>query len=371
MYKMIKSSYMEIALFVIVVIMFAIMLWRLRSPGKPQQQQKTDDNSLLLIQNQIQDQQKQLQNQMQELSRTLDSRLSDSTRTVMTQAGENTKIIKEITSEITKVTEGQKQITALNDQLKNLNDILKNTKQRGILGEYFLETVLKNVLPPGAYQLQYPFKDNSKVDAVIFYQDRVIPIDSKFSLENYNRISISTNDEDRKRYEDALRNDLKTRIDETSKYIKPGEDTVDFAFMFIPSEALYYDLLVNKVGSTAGRDLIEYAGEKRVYPVSPTTFYAYLQMALQGIRQIEINKSAEQIRKNVMELGRHLEKYEEYLGKIGTHLTTTTNAYTTASKEFGKIDKDILKIAKIAVDEIEAPATKEIASVSSTDATDE
>ena len=297
---------------------------------------------------------------MDELTRTLDARLGDSMKTMLSQSDKNVQIVKEITGEITKVTEGQKQIATLNDQLKNLNDILKNTKQRGILGEYFLETVLKNVLPPGAYQLQYPFKDNSKVDAVIFYQDRVIPIDSKFSLENYNRLAGGTlPDEDRKRFEDALRSDLKTRIDETAKYIKPAEDTVDFAFMFIPSEALYYDLLINKVGSAAGRDLIEYAGEKRVYPVSPTTFYAYLQMALQGIRQIEINKSAETIRKNVGELSRHLLRYEEYFGKIGTHLTTTMNAYTTADKEFAKIEKDILKIEGAENEKLEASETVE------------
>lgn len=336
---------MDIALFILIIAMLAAIAYRL---WKPPVEKKDDGGSLLLIQNQIQDQQKQLQENMHRLSQTLDARLSDSTKSVLAQAGENTKIIKEITSEITKVTEGQKQISTLNDQLKNLNDILKNTKQRGVLGEYFLEAVLKNVLPPGAYQLQYPFADGTKVDAVIFYQDRVIPIDSKFSLENYNRLAGGTLTEDeRRRYGDALRMDLKTRIDETARYIKPAENTVDFAFMFIPSEALYYDLLVNKIGAAAERDLIAYAGEKRVYPVSPTTFYAYLQMALQGIRQIEINKSAEQIRKNVGELQRHLERYEEYLDKIGTHLATTTNAYTTASKEFAKIDKDIIKIANI------------------------
>jgi DNA recombination protein RmuC len=324
---------MEIALFIVVLLMFVAIAWRL---WKPPQAKKEDNNSLLLIQNQI-----------NELARTLHTGLDTSNKTALTQAGENTKIIREITSEITKVTEGQKQITALNDQLKNLNDILKNTKQRGILGEYFLETVLKNVLSPGTYQLQYPFADNSKVDAVIFYQERVIPIDSKFSLENYNRLATAVNDEERKRYEDALKSDLKTRIEETSKYIKPAENTVDFAFMFIPSEALYYDLLVNKVGTTGDRDLIQYAAEKRVYPVSPTTFYVYLQMVLQGLRQEKINNSAQQIIKNIGELQRHLERYEEYFEKIGTHLGTTTNAYTTAAKEFGKIDKDILKIANI------------------------
>jgi len=358
---------MEILLFAVIVVILAAIAWRLwKPPVQPEPEKKTDDQSLLLIQNQIQDQQKQIQNQMHELSKTLDARLGESTRTVIAQAGENTKIIKEITSEITKVTEGQKQITALNDQLKNLNDILKNTKQRGVLGEYFLEAVLKNVLPPGAYQLQYPFKDGSKVDAVIFYQDRVIPIDSKFSLENYNRLASGTfSDDERKRIEDALRMDLKTRIDETAKYIKTSEDTVDFAFMFIPSEALYYDLLVNKIGGAAERDLIQYAGEKRVYPVSPTTFYAYLQMALQGIRQIEINKSAETIRKNVGELEKHLERYEEYLEKIGTHLGTTTNAYNTAFKEFGKIDKDILRIGRDADAEPEVARESERAKIAS------
>ena len=332
---------MEITLFAVVVVLLAIIAWRLFAAPKPKQ----DDQALILLQNQMQAEQKQLQDRLQELTKMLDARLGDSTKTMLAQSDKSVQIVREITSEITKVQEGQKQIVTLNDQLKNLNDILKNTKQRGVLGEYYLETVLKNVLPPGAYQLQYPFKDGTKVDAVIFYEDHVIPIDSKFSLENYNRLAVATSDEERKHLEDAFRNDLKMRIDETAKYIKPAEDTVNFAFMFIPSEALYYDLLVNKVGSAAERDLIQYAAEKRVYPVSPTTFYAYLQMALQGMRQIEINKSAEQIRKNVGELQKHLARYEEYLEKIGTHLATTVNAHATATKEFGKIDKDIVRIA--------------------------
>ncbi len=351
---------MDLALFAIVIVLLGVIAWRvMKPPAAPAPEEKKDDQSLLLIQNQIQGQEKQIRAELAELSRMLDARLNDSTKTVVAQAGESARIVREVTAELTKVAEGQKQVGALQDQLRNLNDILKNTKTRGVLGEYFLETVLKNVLPPGAYQLQYPFKDGTKVDAVIFYEDHVIPIDSKFSLENYNRLAAGSGaltDDERKRYEDALRSDLKTRIDETAKYIKQSEDTVDFAFMFIPSEALYYDLLVNKVGSAAGRDLIEYAGEKRVYPVSPTTFYAYLQMALQGIRQIEINKSAELIRKNVIALQQHLTRYEEYLEKVGTHLATTANAYQTAHKEFGKIDKDILRIGKIAEEDGTASA---------------
>ncbi len=352
---------MDTVLLIVIAALFALIAWRLWRPATPAPapEEKRDDQSLLLIQNQIQDQQKRLDLQMRELARTLDARLSDSTKTVVSQAGESARVVREVTAELTRVAEGQKQIGALNDQLRNLNDILKNTKTRGVLGEYFLETVLQNVLAPNTYQLQYPFKDNSKVDAVIFSQDKIIPIDSKFSLENYNRLATAATDDERKRYSDALRADLKTRIEETSKYIKPAEDTVDFAFMFIPSEALYYDLLINKIGVSAERDLIQYAAEKHVYPVSPTTFYVYLQIVYQGLRQMQINKSAQQIIKGVGELQRHLVRYEEYLEKIGTHLATTTNAYTTASKEFAKIEKDVVKIGNI-----ETEGVKEIAGIS-------
>jgi DNA recombination protein RmuC len=230
------------------------------------------------------------------------------------------------------------------EQLKHLQDILKNPKQRGVLGEYYLETVLGNVLPPGSYQIQYPFKDGTIVDAVIFSQEKVIPIDSKFSLENYNRLIHATDDGDRKRYEEAFRQDLKNRIDETSKYVKPAEDTMEFAFMFIPSEALYYDLLINKVGSIGARDLVAYASEKKVLIVSPTTFLAYLQTVLLGMRQANIQKSTEQILKNIGELTRHLGNYDKYFQKLGDHLGTSVNMYNNAYKEFKKIDKDVLKI---------------------------
>lgn len=296
---------------------------------------KDDERSLLFLQNQI-----------NELSRTIDSKLTESSRMAQSQFGESTKIIREITQELTRVNEGQKQVMNVTEQLKNLQDILKNPKQRGILGEYYLETVLSNVLPPGSYQTQYPFKDGTIVDAVVFYQEKIIPIDSKFSLENYNRLIHTSDEAERKRYEEALRQDLKNRIDETSKYIKPSEDTMEFAFMFIPSEALYYDLLINKVGSVTARDLVSYASsEKKVIIVSPTSFLAYLQTVLQGIRQANIQKSTEQILKNVGDLGRHLVTYDDYFQKLGKHLGTSVSMYNQASKEFKKIDKDVMKIS--------------------------
>ncbi|MEX2033000.1 MAG: DNA recombination protein RmuC [Candidatus Colwellbacteria bacterium] len=289
-----------------------------------------------------------LQNQMNEITRMLDSKLGESARIIQRQFGESTKIIKEITQELTKVGEGQKQVVDIAKQLESLQDILKNPKQRGVLGEYYLETVLKNVMPPGTFQMQYQFKDGTAVDAAIFVKERIIPIDSKFSLENYNRLLDTRDEAERARLESAFRDDLKNRIDETSKYIKPEEGTMEFAFMFIPSEAVYYDLLINKIGTvkSSTRDLIQYAaGEKKVMIVSPTTFLAYLQTVLQGLKALQIEESAKEIRKRVGELGRHLASYENYMEKLGNHLGTSVNAYNSAYKELGKIDKDVVRIS--------------------------
>ncbi|MFA5052915.1 MAG: DNA recombination protein RmuC [Parcubacteria group bacterium] len=288
-----------------------------------------------------------LQNQMAELSRTLDARLGEVPKMMREQFGESAKIIKEITGELTKVSEGQKQVVSLADQLKGIEDILKNPKQRGVLGEYFLEETLKNVLPPNSYEMQYKFSDGEIVDAVVFVKDKIIPIDSKFSLENYERILNEKDPASREELERQFKTDLKNRIDETSKYVRPEENTMDFAFMFIPSEAIYYDLLVNKVGAVkvATRDLIEYAfKEKKVIIVSPTSFLAYLQTVLQGLRALQIEESAKEIRRRVEELGKHLASYEEYMKKLGGHLGTSVSMYNQAYKELGKVDKDVLRI---------------------------
>src|SRR3989344_723328 len=190
-----------------------------------------------------------LQNQISDLIKTMDQKLTESSRTIFdslrSQSNESNKIIRDIVQELTKAGEGQKQVMNFADQLKNLQDILKNPKQRGVLGEYFLETLLKNVLPTGSYQMQYPFRDGTIVDAAVFVKDKIIPIDSKFSLENYNRLAEEKDPAERERLEKLFKQDLKNRIDETAKYVKPSEGTMDFAFMFIPHEAIYYDLLIS------------------------------------------------------------------------------------------------------------------------------
>lgn len=276
------------------------------------------------------------------------------------------ELSKLITEKVTRVEETGKQMLGFTAQLQNLQDILKNPKQRGVLGEYYLETLLKNVLPVGSYRMQYPFTDGTIVDAVVFVKDKIIPIDSKFSLENYNRLTEEKDPLERERLEKSFKADLKNRIDETSKYVKPAENTMDFAFMFIPHEAIYYDLLVAQVGSVKinTRDLIEYAfKEKHVIIVSPTSFLAYLQTVLQGLKALQIEESAKEIRARVEDLGRHLRSYDEFYSKLGNALGVAVSHYNSAGKEFKKIDKDVLRITgasnSVEVATLEKPSLKE------------
>lgn len=300
-----------------------------------------------------------LQNQINELTRTINDRLSESSRAVgdslKTQFSESQRMMSHFVKEVTQMTERAtrweetgKQIIGFAEQLQSLENILKNPKQRGILGEYYLETLLKNALPPGSYQMQYKFANGEIVDAVVMVRDKIIPIDSKFSLENYNRLAEERNEAERERLEKLFVGDLKLRIQETSKYIRPEEGTLEFAFMFIPHEAIYYDLLVNKIGGASedNESLIQRAASKhRVIIVSPTSFLAYLQTVLQGLKALQIEEQAKNIIKRVEELGKHLKSYEDYHGKLGNALGIVVNHYNSSGKELKKVDKDIYRIS--------------------------
>lgn len=293
-----------------------------------------------------------LQQQLQNLERTLDARVAESAKSMQENAHrqftESSRLIKEITQEVTSVKEIGRQTQGFAEQLQSLQDLLKNPKQRGILGEYYLETVLKNVLPPGMYQIQYPFKNGEIVDAAVFVNDKIVPIDSKFSLDNYNRfVSTQIGSPERAAAEKAFVNDLKMRIQETAKYIRPEENTMDFAFMFIPSEGIYYDLLTNQVGAGEDENLIQRASSKyKVIIVSPTSFLAYLQTVMQGLKALQIEKKAVEIQQRVGELGKHVASYEQFYKKLGVSLGTTVSHYNAGYKELGKIDKDVYRIAE-------------------------
>lgn len=328
------------ALLLILIIGLVGIFWYLKS--KLESQKSSDNTQSLLM----------LQNQLNEMSRVMDIKLTESVRATHASEAARNELIRSVSEHLTRLQESNKQVLTFTDQLKNLQDILKNPKQRGIFGEYYLETLLKNAFQPKQYEMQYKFNDGVIVDAIIRLGDKIIPIDSKFSLENYNRIVEEADPAAREELEKTFKQDLKNRIDETAKYIRPEEGTMEFAFMFIPAEGIYYDLLVNKVGAVKvnTRDLIDYAiNEKKVHIVSPTTFYVTLQSMWQGMRAYQIQESTKEILKNVNQLSKHLKAYNDYFSRLGGNLTTTVNAYNLASKELGKIEKDVLKVGGEAI----------------------
>ena len=318
---------------IIIVLLLVIIV---RKPKK----EESDDQTFLILQDQLERLRNTVENKLERSS-------SELHQVLHRQGTESNRLITEITRELTEVKEGNKQVFSMTEQLQNLEKVLTHQKQRGNLGEASLELILSNMLSPGQYEMQYHFKNSEVVDAIIHTKEGIIPIDAKYSLDNYQRLMNATDEEETSYYQNEFKKDIQKRIDETAKYIRPEEGTLPFAFMFIPAEGIYYDLLVNQVskGAVNTQNLIEYAYNKRkVIIVSPTTFYAYLQSVLYGFKAFKIEESAKHIQKRVEELSKHLEVYEEYMKKLGVTLGTSVNHYNIAYKELKKVDKDILRI---------------------------
>ncbi|MCW1908474.1 MAG: DNA recombination protein RmuC [Candidatus Saccharibacteria bacterium] len=309
--------------------------------------QKPDDAATMLLKQDLVGLTTSVGDLKESLRQELSGHLGKSQEGMLRQISESTKIVADVSKQLEALKTTNQQVISVTDELKTLQNVLTNPKQRGNVGEIHLETILQNILPPGVFQMQYSFKNGETVDAVIMVDKFIVPIDSKFSLENYNRL-IDAKDEATKSLRSAeFKRDIKKRIDETAKYIRPHEKTTDFVFMFIPSEAIYYDLLVNKIGEagTNSRNLIEYAGTKKVIITSPTTFLAYLQTVMQGLRSMKIEEQAKEIQQRVGDLGRHIAAHEDAMQRLGNSLGTTVGHFNKAHNELAKIDKDVIKIA--------------------------
>ncbi|MFH1546902.1 MAG: DNA recombination protein RmuC [bacterium] len=336
-----------VLLFALLLVVAGILIAIWNKLKKPQ-----DDQSMMLLQNQINELTRQLTEQMRETNDSIQKQYGSNTKMIQQLGTDTTKTIQEVTEKLTKLDDTNKRVVEFATQLQSLENILKNPKHRGILGEYFLEDLLSKVMPQGTYKMQYKFKDGEIVDAALVVKDRIIPIDAKFSLEKYNQIQEENDKIRRVQLEKEFKMDLKNRIDETAKYIRPEENTTDFAIMFIPAEGIFYNLLVFKVGASNvnSEDLINYAFTKKVIIVSPNTFFAYLQTILQALNALKIEQSVKEVMKNIVRLGKHLKSYQENFEKVGNHLSTTVGAYNNASKEFRKVDKDVLKISGVEMD---------------------
>lgn len=331
------------------------MIYHLRKMQQQREPEDSQSSKLLLeiienLRREVQDSggksRVEMQDRLDKITAQISRHQQQTTDSLQKQFFDSRNIISEVAEKLTKLEQTNQQVLGFTEQMKTLENILKNPKQRGIMGEFFLENLLSNVLPPSNFKMQYSFENGETVDAVVFVKEKIVPIDAKFSLENYNRLMQETDPLIRDELEKRFKNDLKLRIDETSKYVRPKENTTEFAMMFIPADGIFYNLLVQKTGTLEinSIDLIQYANNKNVTIVSPMTFYAYLQTILHALRSMQIEESAKEIQSHVADLGRHLNAYQDHLNRLGNQLGTTVNTYNESSREFKKIDKDVLKI---------------------------
>ena len=350
---------MEFLLGTVIIAMLGIIVFLTRQKGSSN---KSDDSQLLAtindlrkeIQTTTNSQRKEVGSKLDQMHSRMVENLQNSSATMQKQFRHTSGIIRDVTERLTKLDETNKQVLGFSEQLQSLENILKNPKQRGILGEYWLESLLNQVLPPGQYKMQHHLGTDEKTgqklipDAVLFIKEMLIPIDAKFSLDNYNKISQEPDAERRAQLEKVFKADVKLRIDETSKYIQPEMGTTNFSFMFVPAEGVYHNLISSDVGAVKvnSRNLIEYAFEKGVMIVSPTSFFAYLQTVILGLKALQIEESVKDIQKQAEALMRHMKAYEDHHNRVGKHLETTVRAYSASSKELNKVDKDIFRITK-------------------------
>lgn len=285
------------------------------------------------------------QDQLNKINEVVYQSSNDSNKILQKQFQENNKVIQEITKELTKIKSTNDQVLDFTSNLQKIEKIFSNPKHRGIVGEYFLETLLAQVFHANQYELQHKLEDGLIVDAVIFFKELKIPIDAKFSLDNFNKIKDSEK-KDKLKNEKKFIQDIKKRIDETSRYIKTSLGTTNFAFMFIPAEGVFHYIISAKIGSSKStqKNLIEYAYSKNVIMVSPTSFYAYLETVIQGLKAVEMENNVTSVLKKIETLSKHLSEYNEGIDKLGKNLEKTVKSFNTSYRKFKKLDKDIYNI---------------------------
>src|SRR6059058_2707832 len=274
-----------------------------------------------------------MERRLQGLTETVDRRLGTLDEKVdrrLEHASKQTNAIHEKLGDVGRAT------TTLAEHAKELGQlqqVLRPPKARGGFGELLLGNLLRDRLPADAYQLQYGFKSGERVDAVIKV-DRLAPIDAKFPLDNFERLVDAEDDAQRELYEKAFARDVKGHIDSiASKYIRPDEGTYDFAFMYLPSEAIYYELVCGKTGA-----LLAYAHEKRVLPVSPTTLTAYLQVIVLGLKGLQIEQHAQEVMAYCAQLQKDFGKFKDDFELVGTHLGRAQNKFGDAEKRLDRFE---------------------------------
>jgi DNA recombination protein RmuC len=293
--------------------------------------------------------------QLSERTAEVDRRLEAMTSTLDRRLEGNAQTAGDIQRRLGELGRANEEILARANDLKRLEQALRPPKARGGFGELLLENLLRDRLPPTAFALQYGFSSGERVDAVIKV-DRLVPIDSKFPFDNFERMLGAENDIERSQHEKLFGRDVKSHIDAiAAKYIRPDEGTYDFAFMYLPSEAIYYELACGKTGA-----LLTYAHDKRVLPVSPTTLTAYLQVIVLGLKGLQIEQHAQEVMAYCAQLQTDFGKFKEDFELVGTHVGRAQNKFMDAQKRLGRFESKLEQASDWDENVIEAAEAHEL-----------
>ena len=278
---------------------------------------------------------------------SVEKRLAAGQQSVVDHLGKSTHLMKELGERLGRLHEASQKIEKLAGDVTRLEDLLKPPKLRGTLGEMFLEQALAQVLPPEAFATQHPLGDGVVVDAVVFMQDRMVPIDSKFPLENFRRARETEDESERRRARQQFGRDVRKHVDAIAeRYIRPANGTCDFALMYIPAEAVYAEIVADEEGGA----LADYASSKRVIPVSPRLLYAYISTVALGLRGMELQENAREVHQNLSELARLWDRVAGPVDKLGVHLTNAQKQYEEASRALDRFSTRLETIAEKAAE---------------------
>lgn len=334
---------MEILLVIGIVILCGVIIlqWRMGSRVPP----VTDSPAILLMQQHVEALRTDMRENLRNLNESVGNQLSTITQQVHSQStsvgnrlDSAARVIGDVQKNLGELNQATKEMKELGQSMSKLEELLSAPKLRGGLGEFLLEDLLKQVLPANHFTMQYRFRNNQAVDAVIHTSDRMVPVDSKFPLENFRKMISAENEQERKSAQKIFHADVKKHIDAiATKYILPDEGTYPFALMYIPAENIYYEIVIKDSASNDGA-LYQYALDRKVIPVSPNTLYAYLQVIALGLRGLAIEERAKDIVDMLARLRGDIDRVREAFTVLGTHIENARKKYDEADKRLSSFE---------------------------------
>lgn len=349
---------MTIVLIVALIIILSLVFFIIKK--MPQSQQETQ--SALIMQQQIDALRKQvsetltgntglinqqiatLTSQVNKQLSSVAAQLLNSQKTVGERLDNAAKVVGDVNLSIGQLSEATKRVFEVGQDIASLQEILRAPKLRGNIGEFFLGDLLSQILPTKFYTLQHTFKSGEKVDAIIRLGQGLVPVDSKFPLENFKKMIEAVEEKEKNQARKKFIGDVKKHIDAiSSKYILPDEGTFDFALMYIPAENVYYETII-KDDEVSEISISGYAMERKVIPVSPNSFYAYLQAIVLGLRGMKIEESARNIMETLSRLTGDFYKFREDFETLGGHISKVANKFDETSKKLEKFENKLLSV---------------------------